>query len=63
MSNGKVIVGYQPNNCCFLFRQLPDDQGVWRGMISKDFDAFQTMRMPVAKWTIRLKNNLHPLIK
>ena len=51
------IIAYQPGFCCFVFKELPDYQGVWRGMISKDFNAFQTMRHPVAQWVIRLKNN------
>lgn len=50
-----TIIAYQPSNCCFLFKEKPDYQGVWRGMIDDVFQAYQTTRPIVAKWTIRLK--------
>ena len=57
----EVIVAYQPNNSCFLFRELPDSDGIWRGMLSKDFDAFQTMRRPCSKWIIKPKGGIPKL--
>lgn len=50
-----TIIAYQPNNCCFLFKQKPDSEGIWRGMIDEHFQAYQTHRPIVSKWIIKLK--------
>lgn len=55
-----MIIAYQPNNSCLLFKEwkpylIKSDNAIYYSNSLDGLDAFYSKRIVVAKWIIKLK--------